>query len=99
METQPNCSATLKYTLAGCEMNSVVRVDHPLIDHHLCVVRDANTKPSEFRAAVGRLAMFLGVRATEGLTTEAITIRTPLADAPAEDLRCKSASCRSCEQD
>ncbi len=67
-------------------MNSVVRVDHPLIDHHLCVVRDANTKPSEFRAAVGRLAMFLGVRATEGLTTEPVTIRTPLADAPSRRL-------------
>ncbi len=67
-------------------MNSIVRVDHPLIDHHLCVVRDANTKPSEFRAAVGRLAMFLGVRATEGLTTEPITIRTPLADASSRRL-------------
>ncbi len=30
--------------------------------------------------------MFLGVRATEGLTTEPITIRTPLADAPSRRL-------------
>jgi len=67
-------------------MTSVIRVIHPLVDHHLCVVRDAKTKPSEFRAAIGRLAMFLGVRATEDLQTEAVNIRTPLADAPSRRL-------------
>jgi len=67
-------------------MNSVIHVNHPLIDHHLCVVRDAQTKPSEFRSAIGRLSMFLGVRATEDLKTEPVTIRTPLADAPSHRL-------------
>ena len=67
-------------------MNSVILVKHPLIEHHLCVIRDATTKPSEFRSAIGRLAMFLGVRATEDLQTEPVTIRTPLADAPSQRL-------------
>ncbi len=67
-------------------MNNVIRVNHPLVEHHLCVIRDATTKPSEFRAAIGRLAMFLGVRATEDLQTVAVTIRTPLADAPSQRL-------------
>jgi uracil phosphoribosyltransferase len=67
-------------------MNPVIHVDHPLVEHHLCVVRDAATKPSEFRSAIGRLSMFLGVRATEDLQTEPITVRTPLADAPSHRL-------------
>ncbi len=67
-------------------MNAVIKVDHPLVDHHLCVVRDMTTKPSEFRAAIGRLAMFLGVKATEDLPSEPVTIRTPLADAPSHRL-------------
>ena len=70
-------------------MNPITRVIHPLVDHHLCVVRNTETKPSEFRAAIGRLAMFLGVRATEDLQTEAVTIRTPLADAPSHRLAVK----------
>ncbi len=70
-------------------MNPITHVIHPLVDHHLCVVRNAETKPSEFRAAIGRLAMFLGVRATEDLQTEAVTIRTPLADAPSHRLAVK----------
>ena len=70
-------------------MNPITRVTHPLVDHHLCVVRNAETKPSEFRAAIGRLAMFLGVRATEDLQTEAVTIRTPLADAASRRLAVK----------
>ncbi len=67
-------------------MNAVTQVKHTLVDHHLCVVRNERTKPSEFRAAIGRLAMFLGVRATEDLPSEDVTIRTPLADARSRQL-------------
>lgn len=62
-------------------MNQVTHVDHPLIEHHLCTVRDQNTRPSEFRTAVHRLAVLLGVAATDNLPTQAVTIQTPLSDA------------------
>lgn len=62
-------------------MNRVCRPAHPLVDHHLCEIRDATTPSRQFRLAVGRLAMLLAVRATEDLPTRDVTVRTPLADA------------------
>jgi uracil phosphoribosyltransferase len=64
----------------------VFRLRHPLVEHHLCEIRDARTRPGAFRLAIGRLAMLLGVRATEDLPTQAISIRTPLADADCHHL-------------
>jgi uracil phosphoribosyltransferase len=62
-------------------MNQICRLEHPLVDHHLCEIRDARTRSSQFRLAIGRLAMLLSVRATADLPTCAISVRTPLADA------------------
>lgn len=62
-------------------MHPVIRLEHPLAEHHLCDIRDAKTSPAQFRQAVGRLAMLLSVRATEDLPTRPQTVRTPLADA------------------
>jgi uracil phosphoribosyltransferase len=59
----------------------VFQLRHPLAEHHLCEIRDAATRPGQFRLAIGRLAMLLGVRATEDLPTRPMTVRTPLADA------------------
>lgn len=64
----------------------VFRLRHPLVEHHLCEIRDARTRPGAFRLAIGRLAMLLGVRATDDLPTQAISIRTPLADADCHHL-------------
>lgn len=64
----------------------VFRLHHPLVEHHLCEIRDARTRPGAFRLAIGRLAMLLGVRATEDLPTQPILIRTPLADADCQHL-------------
>jgi uracil phosphoribosyltransferase len=64
----------------------VFQLRHPLVEHHLCEIRDARTRPGAFRLAIGRLAMLLGVRATDDLPTEAISIRTPLADAQCQHL-------------
>ncbi|KAA5541419.1 uracil phosphoribosyltransferase [Roseiconus nitratireducens] len=69
-------------------MNQVTRVEHPLIEHHLCAVRDATTRPSEFRAAVHRLAMILGVRATEDLVTQPTKVSTPLCDTTGYTIAC-----------
>ncbi len=67
-------------------MSRVVHVEHPLVEHHLCTVRDATTRPSEFRLAIQRLAILLGVRATEDLAMSNVVIQTPLAGAPSRRL-------------
>jgi len=65
---------------------NVVAIGHPLIEHHLCTVRDRATRPGEFRAAVHRLAMLIGVEATGDLSTREVTVSTPLADARCRQL-------------
>ena len=80
---------SLLFLLESCwylAVSHVVRVEHPLVDHHLCSVRDKSTRPSEFRLAVQRLAVLVGVRATEGLAMKDIIVQTPLADAPSRCL-------------
>ncbi|QEF97390.1 Uracil phosphoribosyltransferase [Stieleria maiorica] len=67
-------------------MSLVQRVEHPLIDHHLCRIRDAATPPSEFRAAVNRLSMILGVSATVDLATRPKRITTPICDTTGYEL-------------
>ncbi|MGB7345501.1 MAG: uracil phosphoribosyltransferase [Pirellulaceae bacterium] len=67
-------------------MSQLTKIDHPLVEHHLCTVRNAQTLPSEFRASVKRLAMLLGVYATADLATQAVTIKTPIANADCQSL-------------
>lgn len=67
-------------------MSQVTKIEHPLVEHHLCAVRDQQTRPSEFRAAVQRLAVLVGVEATRDLPVAPTTIRTPLADAACHQL-------------
>ena len=62
-------------------MGHVTEIQHPLIEHHLCTVREKSTAPSHFRAAVNRLSVLVGVYATEDLAVEPVAIQTPLAEA------------------
>ncbi|OYP32393.1 uracil phosphoribosyltransferase [Rhodopirellula sp. MGV] len=67
-------------------MSLVHRVEHPLIEHHLCTIRDKETRPSEFRAAVQRLSMIIGVYATQDLSTKPRLVKTPICDTTGECL-------------
>ncbi|TWU20241.1 Uracil phosphoribosyltransferase [Novipirellula galeiformis] len=67
-------------------MSQLTKIDHPLAAHHLCTVRDKATPCSEFRAAVGRLAVLVGVYATADLPTRSTVIQTPIADANCQQL-------------
>ncbi len=58
-------------------------VEHPLAAARLGVLRDEATSPQAFRAALAELAVMLVYEATRELPTVAVTIRTPVADAPA----------------
>ncbi|MDA8744121.1 uracil phosphoribosyltransferase [Rubripirellula amarantea] len=62
-------------------MKRVSLITHPLVDHHLCTVRDQATCSSEFRAAISRLSVLVGVHATEDLATGPKKIQTPICEA------------------
>jgi len=59
-----------------------VIVTHPLARIHLSAMRQAETPPAQFRWHLQRLAEILFTEATRTLETEAITLQTPLAQAP-----------------
>ncbi len=61
-------------------MGGVVEVNHPLIDHHLTVLRQKQTPPSVFRQQIQRLATLLAYEATEDLPLIPKNITTPIAD-------------------
>ena len=64
----------------------VRRIEHPLVEHHLCTLRDESTRPSEFRRAIQRLSVLIGVQATDDLPVTATTVQTPLAEAACQRL-------------
>ncbi len=57
---------------------NVVQIDHPLVQHHLAIVRDRTTPPWQFRHSMRQLTGLLAVRATEDLVLEQKTIETPV---------------------
>jgi len=59
-------------------MARIFELKHPLVQHHLTVLRDKRTRPVEFRALIQRLAVLLAYEATADLQLEAIEIETPL---------------------
>ncbi len=64
-------------------MPVVLEVAHPLVPHRLGVLRDAATPNATFRTALSELSLLLVYEATRTLHGDAVTVRTPLADAPA----------------
>ncbi len=64
-----------------------VRVlDHPLSEHLLAGLRDADTPPERFRGLSRRLTTLLVLEATRGLSARETSVRTPLEEAPAKVL-------------
>ncbi|MEM9589160.1 MAG: uracil phosphoribosyltransferase [Planctomycetota bacterium] len=65
-------------------MSQVNHVQHPLVHHHLCTLRNKSTPPAGFRVAVEQLTTLIAVHATRDLDTQPVTIPTPLTDAPCQ---------------
>ncbi len=65
---------------------SVTVVSHPLAEHLLMALRDADTPPAVFRALTKRLTTVLMVEATADLATRPATVRTPLEEATGRKL-------------
>jgi uracil phosphoribosyltransferase len=57
----------------------VIEVEHPLVGHHLTILRDQNTSSALFREQTRRLATLLATAATIDLPLKAKTVSTPLA--------------------
>jgi uracil phosphoribosyltransferase len=51
---------------------------HPLVAHKLSLLRDRSTEPKLFRELVRELSWLLGYEAMADLTTQPITVETPL---------------------
>ncbi len=52
---------------------------HPLIQHKLALLRDANTEPKKFRELVREISILLAYEATQDLALEPCEVTTPLA--------------------
>jgi uracil phosphoribosyltransferase len=68
-------------------MSSVVKVEHPLIHHHMVSLRDHRAGPAEFRLLIGRLAVLLAYEATKDLQLDAVAVVTPLTRTDGQALR------------
>jgi uracil phosphoribosyltransferase len=69
--------------MATLPTDRLVVLDHPLVQHKLALLRDAETTTKDFRHLMGELAAFLCYEATRDLELEEYTVRTPLEETPA----------------
>lgn len=60
-------------------MGQLVVLNHPLVAHHLSILRAKETPPYLFRQQIERLSMLLAYKVTEALPTEDCMIETPVA--------------------
>lgn len=65
---------------------SVVESNHPLVRHSLARLRDKQTGPVEFRAAVRRISVLLACEATRDLSLRTVNLETPLSSTTAQTL-------------
>jgi uracil phosphoribosyltransferase len=59
-------------------MQNLVPLKHPLVQHHLQILRNKNSSSDAFRDSAKKLTGFLFFKATENLPTEPIEIETPI---------------------
>jgi uracil phosphoribosyltransferase len=57
---------------------SVTIVDHPLVQHKLALMRDAETSTAKFRGLMREVSLLLAYEATRDLPVEEVEIETPL---------------------
>ena len=65
-------------------MNLVTRIEHPLIQHKLTLMRKKDTSTAKFRQLLEEIGMLLAYEVTRDLPLEKVSIETPFAtmDAP-----------------
>ncbi|MDR3031149.1 MAG: uracil phosphoribosyltransferase [Holosporales bacterium] len=69
------------------EKEDLIRLDdHPLIQHHLSIIRNKKTKPADFKHSVREIARQLVYAGTKNLLTETIDIETPVTSTKCQQL-------------
>lgn len=65
--------------IQNTEMNDrVIQLDHPLVHHHMGIIREQTTSACQFRHSARQLTQLLAIRATADLAVEEVTVTTPL---------------------
>lgn len=59
-------------------MAKVTIIDHPLVQHKLTILRQKETKSSDFRKILREISMLLGYEVTKDLPMQMVDIETPL---------------------
>lgn len=67
-------------------MGRIVELKHPLVSHHLAILRDKHTPPYFFRDQIRRLSILLGCEATADLPLKCREVETPLAKMECSEL-------------
>ena len=57
---------------------SVHVLDHPLLQHKLCILRDENTGTRDFRTVVSEIARLMCYEATRNMPTTDVEVQTPV---------------------
>lgn len=70
-------------------MGQVFVMEHPLIQHKVCMLRNKETGSKEFRELVEEIAMLMCYEATRDLPLKEIEVETPVATAKAKALEGK----------
>ena len=73
-------------------MGKVHVLDHPLIQHKLTFIRDANTGTKQFRELVNEVSMLMGFEITRNLPVKEVGVRTPITVSKAQLLTGKKIS-------
>ncbi|MDI6901199.1 MAG: uracil phosphoribosyltransferase [Anaerosomatales bacterium] len=60
--------------------DNVTVIDHPLVQHKLTILRDAETGAKEFRELVKELAMLMAYEATRNFQLAETTVKTPITE-------------------
>jgi len=70
-------------------MGKVVELKHPLVQHHLAILRDRSTPPHLFREQIHRISLLLAYEATANLPIKPAHIETPLTATECMELGCR----------
>ena len=72
-------------------VTGVTEVKHPVVQHHLSILRDQSTNSALFRSQTRRLATFLAAAATVDLPVRPRMVQTPLTEMQGSELAARIA--------
>lgn len=68
-------------------LSHVTVIDHPMVQHKLAILRNAETGTKKFRELVKELSIFIGYEATRHFKLEPVKVNTPICETTAYTLK------------